>query len=55
MTAGMVASAALGPLPFGFLFDVSGSYTLAVSMFLALPAACAVAAFAAVPPRRAAA
>ena len=52
VTAGMVASAALGPLPFGFLFDISNSYTVAVAIFLALPAACAVAAFAATPPRR---
>ena len=52
VTAGMVASAALGPLPFGFLFDISNSYTMAVAIFLALPAACAVAAFAATPPRR---
>ena len=52
VTAGMVASAALGPLPFGFLFDVFNSYTLAVAIFLALPAACAIAAFAATPPRR---
>ena len=54
VTTGMVASAALGPLPFGFLFDVSNSYTLATAIFLALPAACAVAAFAAIPPRRSA-
>ena len=54
VTTGMVASAALGPLPFGFLFDVSNSYTMATAIFLALPAACAVAAFAAVPPRRSA-
>lgn len=52
VTTGMVASAALGPLPFGFMFDVFNSYTLATAVFLALPAACAVAAFAAVPPRR---
>ncbi len=52
VTAGMVASAALGPLPFGFLFDLSSSYTLAVTIFLALPVACAVAAFAATPPLR---
>ena len=52
VTTGMVASAALGPLPFGFLFDVSNSYTLATAIFLVLPAACAVAAFVAVPPRR---
>lgn len=53
VTAGMVASAALGPLPFGFLFDVSNSYTLAVLIFLILPVACAIAAFMATPPRQA--
>ena len=53
VTAGMVASAALGPLPFGFLFDVAGSYTLSVLIFLTLPIACAIAAFMATPPQRA--
>ena len=53
VTAGMVAAAALGPLPFGFLFDVSNSYTSAVLVFLALPAACVIAAFMATPPQRA--
>ena len=52
VTTGMVASAALGPLPFGFLFDLSNSYTLATTIFLALPAACAIAALAAYPPGR---
>ena len=51
VTAGMVAAAALGPLPFGFLFDVSNSYTSAVLVFLALPAACVIAAFMATPPQ----
>ena len=52
VTSGMVASAALGPLPFGFLFDVSNSYTWAVLIFLTLPIACAIAAFMATAPRR---
>ena len=52
VTAGMVASAALGPLPFGFLFDVLNNYTSAVLIFLALPVACTIAAFMATPPRR---
>lgn len=53
VTAGMVAAAALGPLPFGFLFDVSNSYTSAVLVFLILPVACAIAALMATPPQRA--
>ncbi|MQF49127.1 MFS transporter, partial [SAR202 cluster bacterium AC-647-N09_OGT_505m] len=50
VTSGSVASAALGPLPFGLLFDVLNNYTLAVLIFLALPVACAIAAFIATPP-----
>jgi MFS family permease len=49
-TAGMVAFAALGPLPFGFLFDLSGTYSSAILIFLALPALCVVAALLAYPP-----
>ncbi|MCH8087840.1 MAG: MFS transporter [Chloroflexi bacterium] len=49
----MVAFSALGPLPFGFLFDLTSSYTLAVLLFLALPALCIVAAYMARPPRKA--
>ena len=49
----MVAFAALGPLPFGFLFDLTSSYTLAVLLFLALPALCIVAASMARPPKKA--
>jgi MFS family permease len=51
VTSGMVAAAALGPLPFGFLFDISSSYTLAVLIFLTLPVTCAIAAFMATPPQ----
>ena len=51
-TAGMVAFAALGPLPFGFIFDLTGSYSLATLIFLALPVSCAIAAFMAHPPRK---
>ena len=46
----MVGSAALGPLPFAFLFDVTGGYTISIISFLALPAACALAALLAPPP-----
>ena len=42
----------LGPLPFGFLFDLTSSYTLAVLLFLALPALCIVAAYMARPPKK---
>jgi MFS family permease len=51
VTTGMVAFAALGPLPFGFLFDLRGSYVLPVVAFLALPIACGAAAFLAAPPK----
>jgi sugar phosphate permease len=47
-----VAAAALGPLPFGFLFDLTGTYTTAILAFLVLPASCSVAAFMAVPPKK---
>ncbi|MDE2765647.1 MAG: MFS transporter [Chloroflexota bacterium] len=40
MTSTM-AFAALGPLPFSMLYDLSDSYDLALVVFLALPAACA--------------
>lgn len=52
VTTIMVASAALGPWPFGVLFDLTNSYTTPILVFLALPVACAAAAIAAVPPRR---
>lgn len=50
--ASTIASAAIGPLPFGWLFDLTGSYSLGIVVFLALPAISAVAAAAAIPPRR---
>ncbi|MEE8419741.1 MAG: MFS transporter, partial [Dehalococcoidales bacterium] len=49
-TAGMVIFSALGPLPFGLIFDQTESYSLAILIFLALPLACAVAALLARPP-----
>ena len=52
VTSGSVFFAALGPLPFGLLFDVSNNYTSAVLVFMALPAACAISAFKATPPSR---
>ena len=48
----MVGFAALGPLPFGFIFDLTGTYTTAILVFLSLPIACSVAALFAVPPRK---
>ena len=52
VTTSMVAFAALGPLPFGYLFDLTNSYTTAVLVFLVLPVACGVAAMLAPPPRK---
>ncbi len=49
-TTVMVASAALGPLPFAFLFEMTGSYSVAIVVFLALPILCILAALAATPP-----
>ena len=47
---GMMTFAAVGPLPFSLLHDLSGSYDLAVLVFLALPVICVAAAFLAVEP-----
>ena len=52
VTSSMVAAAALGPLPFGWVYDLTQSYGNAVVAFLALPAACAVAALMATPPQK---
>lgn len=51
-TSALVAFAALGPLPFGFLFDLTNSYTTAILLSLVLPASCAVAALLARPPQK---
>ncbi len=50
--AGTVAFAALGPLPFGLIYDMTGDYSLAILVLLALPASCAVAALLALPPKK---
>ncbi|MDP6576932.1 MAG: MFS transporter [Dehalococcoidales bacterium] len=51
-TSSIVAFSALGPLPFGFLFDLTKTYSLAILIFLALPVPCTVAALLAHPPDR---
>ncbi len=51
----MVAFAALGPLPFGLVFDLTGNYRLAIFMFLAAPVAIGMATLFATPPRHKAA
>ena len=48
----MVGFAALGPLPFGLLFDLTDSYSTAILIFLAMPTACATAALLARPPQK---
>ena len=47
----MVISAALGPLPFGLLFDQTGTYSQAILYSLALPLICTITALMARPPR----
>lgn len=49
---GMMASAALGPLPFGALFDATSSFDVAVLIFLSLPVLAGTAALMATPPRK---
>ena len=51
-TTCMVGFAALGPFPFGLLFDLTDSYTTSILGFLALPIACGVAALRAFPPTK---
>lgn len=48
----MIAAAAIGPLPFGWMFDVTTSYSTPILVFLALPATSALAALVARPPRK---
>ena len=49
VTTAIVGAAALGPLPFAFLSDLSGGYTLPIQVFLVFPVLAAIAALAAVP------
>ena len=51
-TTSGVASAALGPMPFGILFDITGSYSLSIVLFFILPTTCAIAAILATPPKK---
>lgn len=47
-----IAAAAIGPLPFGWMFDLTSSYRVPILVFLTLPVAATVAALLAAPPRR---
>jgi MFS family permease len=49
---GMMAAAAIGPLPFGWMFDVTASARTTVLVFLIVPIASALAGLVARPPRR---
>ncbi|MCL0101494.1 MFS transporter, partial [Dehalococcoidia bacterium] len=49
-TMGVVAFAALGPLPFGILYEATGSYTLPILIFLSLPVASGICSILAGPP-----
>ena len=51
-TMAMVAGAALGPLPFALAFDITGSYTSVLIIFLAFPALSLIAGLFAFPPKR---
>ena len=51
-TTSMVGFAAVGPLPFAYTFDITGSYTTAILVFLLLPLSCVVAALLAFPPQK---
>ncbi|MBM3944295.1 MAG: MFS transporter [SAR202 cluster bacterium] len=49
---GMVVSGGLGPLPFGYVFDLTNNYNIAVLGFIAMPIVCGMAALLATPPVR---
>jgi len=49
---GMMAAAAIGPLPFGWMFDVTASARTTVLVFLIVPIVSALAGLVARPPRR---
>jgi predicted MFS family arabinose efflux permease len=52
-TTAVIAFSAMGALPFGFAFDMTGSYNTAILMLLALPLICAVSSLLAVKPKKA--
>ncbi len=48
---GTMAAAAIGPLPLAAAFDLTGSYTIGLIIYMSLPPLCAIAALAAGTPR----
>jgi len=52
VSSSMVAFAALGPLPFGLMFDITGGYNSAMLSFLILPLSGIIAAVVAKPPNK---
>ena len=48
----IVVFAALGPLPFGLVYDATGDYSFAILVLLALPVLCGIAASLAFPPKK---
>jgi len=52
VSTAMVASSALGPLPFSLIFSMTGNYNTPILVFLALPIATCVVSLLAVPPRK---
>ena len=51
-TTAVIAFSAMGALPFGFVFDMTGSYDMAILTLLAMPVTCGIAALLAVQPRK---
>ena len=51
-TTSSVAFAALGPLPFAYLFELTNTYTVALVIFLVLPITAILAALFALPPNK---
>ncbi len=51
-TALGIVGAALGPLPFGFAYDLTGDYRAAIGILLILPVVAAIVMWLAKPPRK---